>query len=155
MIARRLVLVWACQHGAPLCDAEDIAQVSVERLLKWPRLLRYPVGNWIYRLARQCAQEHGRWSRLTTSVVDDLPCCEEDHGEYSAAEVQAAFGLLSQREQYALGYRFVAGLSLRSVASVIECQEEATQKTIQRSRQRLKAILLAVRQDRENIVSEI
>ena len=148
-----LVFAWARRHGFPVCDAEDIAEIAVIRLVRWPRLLRYPIGGWIDRLARQCVKEHCKWSRRVVALMADPDTGSEEYQEFSAPEVATAFSRLGLRDQYALGYWAITGLSTGSVAAVLQCSEAAAVKAIQRAKRRLLEILLAERVPPQNILS--
>lgn len=129
--------------------AEDLAALAFEKALKHFDQVRNSESAtaWLFRIARNCAADYLRRAKPTVSLERLLPL---EHPQVEAAEEGAIareeaqellvyLGHLPEREREVIGLKFVARLSNREIARVLQKPEGTVGSLLYRSLQRLRA----------------
>ncbi|MBA2286708.1 MAG: sigma-70 family RNA polymerase sigma factor [Ktedonobacteraceae bacterium] len=136
--------------GAPEI-AEDLASLVFEKAMLHLADLRTPehAGPWLFRIARNCAMDYFRRCKPTISL-EDLPLEEHpvtDHLEEAAITGEQQRHLLAhlrrlpEREREIIGLKFVAGLTNREIARVLQIPEGTVGSLLYRALRQLRVAL--------------
>ncbi len=131
-------------------DAEDLLQTSFLKALaalEGYRPEKAPFAGWLFAIVRNTASSFH--SRRATTVAWDLvpeimlPVDEHDYDarlvrQEDLGELRDLFGTLDETSRELLILRFVAGLRIGEIATVLGKSEAATQKQLWRVLQKLK-----------------
>jgi len=129
--------------------AEDLTGLVFEKAWQHFADVRAPeaAGLWLFRIAQHCAADYFRRARPTVSLEHLLPT-EHPHAENLeehtlAREEQrlllAQLQRLSEREREIIGLKFVAQLTNREIASVLQVPEGTIGSLLYRTLRRLRA----------------
>lgn len=138
--------------------AEDAADVAAETfLVAWRRRAHLPgppdTRPWLYGVARRVLANQrrgdGRRSALGRRLREDLRGWEPDGSEHVVvrADVSAAMGRLSGRDQEVLRLHLWEGLEPREIADVLGVTTVVVRPRLSRARARLRALLGAAAPD--------
>lgn len=145
------VLAFLCfLVGAPEV-AEDLTSIVFEKAMTHLVDVHTPeaVGAWLFRIARNCATDYFRRYKPTVSLEQLVL---EKHPQTAALEEsivaseEKSFLLthlkqLSEREREVIGLKFVAGLTNREIASVLQIPEGTVGSLLHRTLRRLRTML--------------
>lgn len=145
------VLAFLCfLVGAPEV-AEDLTSIVFEKAMTHLVDVHTPeaVGAWLFRIARNCATDYFRRHKPTVSLEQLVL---EKHPQTAALEEsivaseEKSFLLthlkqLSDREREVIGLKFVAGLTNREIASVLQIPEGTVGSLLHRTLRRLRTML--------------
>lgn len=133
--------------GAPDV-AEDLTAQTFEKALRHFDEVRAPesASAWLFRIARNAAADYFRRARPTVSLEHLLP---EDHPQTETMEegaiareeqrtLLAHLSHLPEREREVIGLKFVAQLSNREIARVLQVPEGTVGSTLYRALRRLR-----------------
>ncbi len=133
--------------------AEDLTAQIFERVLtriRDYRPERSPFGAWLFAIARNVVNDHLRarrrhpWLPLEAlaqhASADPLPEAEVARRE-ALAGLLAALGKLSEREREIIALKFVAGLTNRLIAEMLQLGEKNVSVILYRAVQRLRLLL--------------
>jgi RNA polymerase sigma-70 factor (ECF subfamily) len=131
--------------------AEDLTAQVFEKALRHLAELRAPesVDAWLFRIARNCAADYFRRARPTVSLEHLLP---REHPQDAAVEegtiareeqraMLAHLSRLPEREREVIGLKFVACLSNREIAHVLQMPEGTVGSLLYRALRRLRTAL--------------
>lgn len=131
--------------------AEDLASLVFEKALIHLVDVQSleTAGPWLYRVARNCAIDYFRRSKPTISlehlVTEEHPRLDSLEEGAIAREQQryllAHLGQLPERERVVIGLKFVAGLTNREIAHVLQLPEGTIGSLLYRALRRLHAAL--------------
>jgi RNA polymerase sigma factor (sigma-70 family) len=134
--------------------AEDLLADTFERVLKARRTFDRRRGDertWLYAIAlnrlRDHARKAGAEARATEQVVHDRTRTSPGHEGSPAAGVEtrdsvmAAMGELAPEEREALALRFVADLSLREIADVLDEPMTTVEGRVYRGLRKLRELM--------------
>ena len=145
------VLAFLCfLVGAPEV-AEDLASIVFEKAMTHLVDVHTPeaVGAWLFRIARNCATDYFRRCKPTVSLEQLVL---EEHPQTAALEESIVASeeksyllthlkQLSEREREVIGLKFVAGLTNREIAGVLQIPEGTVGSLLHRTLRRLRTIL--------------
>jgi RNA polymerase sigma-70 factor, ECF subfamily len=145
------VLVFLCFLVGSREVAEDIASLVFEKaLLHFADVEKTETaGPWLYRIARNCTIDYFRRRKLGISLeqlsteehppvasLEDLVVANDEQ-KYLLTQLQQ----LSERERVVIGLKFVANLSNREIARVLQIPEGTVGSLLYRSLRRLRSLL--------------
>jgi RNA polymerase sigma factor (sigma-70 family) len=131
--------------------AEDLASLVFEKALMHFADVENieTAGPWLYRIARNCAIDYFR--RRKPGISLELLSTEEHPPEASLEDLVVAndeqrylltqLQQLSERELVVIGLKFVANLSNRDIARVLQIPEGTVGSLLYRSLRRLRSLL--------------
>lgn len=145
------VLAFLCfLVGAPEV-AEDLASIVFEKAMTHLVDIHTPeaIGAWLFRIARNCAADYFRRCKPTVSLEQLVL---EEHPQTAALEESIVASeeksyllthlkQLSEREREVIGLKFVAGLTNREIAGVLQIPEGTVGSLLHRTLRRLRTIL--------------
>ncbi len=145
------VLAFLCfLVGAPEV-AEDLASIVFEKAITHLVDVHTPeaVGAWLFRIARNCATDYFRRCKPTVSLEQLVL---EEHPQTAALEesiianeeksyLLTHLKQLSEREREVIGLKFVAGLTNREIAGVLQIPEGTVGSLLHRTLRRLRTML--------------
>ncbi|HEY7123668.1 MAG TPA: sigma-70 family RNA polymerase sigma factor [Ktedonobacterales bacterium] len=131
--------------------AEDLTGLVFEKAWKHFADVRTPeaAGPWLFRIAQNCAADYFRRTRPTVSL-ERLLSIEHPRAasleEHTLAHedqrlLLAQLQRLSEREREIIGLKFVARLTNREIASVLQVPEGTVGSLLYRTLRRLRAAL--------------
>jgi RNA polymerase sigma-70 factor (ECF subfamily) len=136
--------------GAPEV-AEDLTAQVFEQALRHFDAVRAPESAtaWLFRIARHCAADYFRRAKPTVSLerleLWDHPQAQAVEEQTLAREEQRLLleqlGRLSEREREIIGLKFVAHLSNREIAHILQLPEGTVGSTLYRTLRRLRTAL--------------
>jgi RNA polymerase sigma-70 factor (ECF subfamily) len=131
--------------------AEDLTAQTFEKALRHFDEVRAPesASAWLFRIARNVAADYSRRAKPTVSLERLLP---EEHPQAEAVEEEAIareerrtllthLSRLPEREREVIGLKFVARLSNREIARVLQMPEGTVGSTLYRALRRLRMAL--------------
>ncbi len=131
--------------------AEDLASIVFEKAMTHLVDVHTPeaVGAWLFRIARNCATDYFRRCKPTISLEQLVL---EEHPQTAALEESVVASeekryllthlrQLSEREREIIGLKFVAGLTNREIAGVLQIPEGTVGSLLHRTLRRLRTML--------------
>lgn len=137
---RRYLLALCCGDKD---EADDIAQEALVKayLSSSGYQERGKFVAWIYRIAHNTFLDRQRLRRTSQSLevckhMTDNSLAADRRFEYQ--ELYAALDALPAQERSAILLFYIKGYSVKEIAKVVSCSEDAVKKQLQRGRERLK-----------------
>ena len=137
---RRYLLALCCGDKV---EADDIAQEALVKayLSTSGYQERGKFVAWIYRIAHNTFLDRQRLRRTSHSLevckhMTDNSLAADRRFEYQ--ELYAALDALPAQERSAILLFYIKGYSVKEIAKVVSCSEDAVKKQLQRGRERLK-----------------
>lgn len=131
--------------------AEDLTSLVFEKATIHLADVRTPeaAGSWLFRVARNCAADYFRRCKPTVSleqlVINEHPHTETLEDGIIANETKGLLLThlthLSEREREVIGLKFVAELSNREIASILQIPEGTVGSLLHRTLKRLRIMM--------------
>ncbi len=131
--------------------AEDLTSIVFEKAMTHLVDIHTPeaVGAWLFRIARNCATDYFRRCKPTVSleqlVLEEHPQTTALEESIVASEEKSYLLThlkhLSEREREVIGLKFVAGLTNREIAGVLQIPEGTVGSLLHRTLRRLRTML--------------
>lgn len=135
--AKRLVATFVVIAGTRHVAEDVVAEAFVRAYERWPRVSRMesPSG-WIYRVAMNLLRRRRRREALEQRLLRRVPPADPQVIEIDP-DLWAAVEALPPRARAAVGLRYVADLTEREVAEVLEIAPGTVAATLHDARRRL------------------
>lgn len=123
-----------------MADADDLAQESLVKA--YMAIDRYKDSgqfkSWLFRIAHNTFLNHVAAQKEYEDLDRVQAECDSDAAFMDKQRLYAALATLPPKERSALCLYYLNSYSIKEIASIMECSEDAVKKQLSRGREKLK-----------------
>lgn len=139
---RRFLMALCC---GDTMMADDIAQESYMKAYVSISTLKDQESfrSWLFRIAHNTFLTHKRSEKLTVDCEEAVNLCSETETDsaFKFQDLHQALNRLSVKVRTSILLYYMEGYSVREVAAIIDCGEDAVRQHLARGRKHLKDLL--------------